>query len=234
MQQKTIVVANAAAGTRARFRRELEKAGHQVLEAAKATELMDAMQPDPAPPDLLLLDLQLPGGGIDTIATIRRSSPRTIPVLIFSGSIREAPEVRKLASLQVAGYISESCASEQVLPSIAPYLFPDNFNRRGSARISLGIPMAFRHEGSITAATAFDLGKGGIAIRTMAPLETSDKVYTRFRLPGTDTDIETESRVAWSNRRVGMGVQFERVAPAHQAAIDEFVDRPRQESVRPQ
>ena len=47
----------------------------------------------------------------------------------------------------------------------------------------------------------------------------------RFRLPGSKRDIEAESRVAWSDRRVGMGLQFEKVEPADQAAIDEFVDQ---------
>ena len=36
--------------------------------------------------------------------------------------------------------------------------------------------------------------------------------------------MDVEARVAWSDRRVGMGLQFEKVEPADQAAIDEFVD----------
>jgi hypothetical protein len=47
----------------------------------------------------------------------------------------------------------------------------------------------------------------------------------RFRLPGSKVDVEADSRVAWSDRRVGMGLQFEKVDPADQAAIDEFVDQ---------
>jgi hypothetical protein len=44
-------------------------------------------------------------------------------------------------------------------------------------------------------------------------------------LPGSKRDIETESRIAWSDRRVGMGLQFEKVEPIDQAAIDEFVEQ---------
>jgi hypothetical protein len=50
-------------------------------------------------------------------------------------------------------------------------------------------------------------------------------VRARFRLPGSKRDIEAESRIAWSDRRVGMGLQFEKVEPADQAAIDVFVDQ---------
>jgi hypothetical protein len=50
-------------------------------------------------------------------------------------------------------------------------------------------------------------------------------VRVRFRLPGSKHDIEAESRIAWSDRRVGMGLQFEKVNSEDQAAIDEFVDQ---------
>ena len=59
----------------------------------------------------------------------------------------------------------------------------------------------------------------------MSPLQDSVKVRARFRLPGSRRDIEAECRVAWSDRRVGMGLQFERVESVDQASIDEFVDQ---------
>jgi hypothetical protein len=59
----------------------------------------------------------------------------------------------------------------------------------------------------------------------MNPLQADVKVKARFRLPGSKRDIETECRIAWSDRRVGMGLQFERVASTDQSAIDEFVDQ---------
>lgn len=226
MQQKTIVIADASARTRTRFSRVLDKAGHVAIPAGQSAELLRTVRRRTGKPDLLIVDLHLTGGnGLQLIDAIRRSGGQRLPILIFSGSVRDADEVRQLAALDIAGYISESCTSDQILPAIAPYLYPDNFNRRGSARVALGIPVAFRHDRHLSAATTLDLGKGGVAIRTMTPLDTADKVFTRFRLPGSETEIETESRVAWSNRRVGMGLQFERVDPLDQQAIDEFVDR---------
>ena len=144
---------------------------------------------------------------------------------MFSGTIATAEEVRELAALGVAGYVNEYSAVQHILPSLAPHLFPDNFNRRGSPRVVLGIPVAYRFDNTIAAALTLNLSKGGLAIRTMSPLPQSSKVRARFRLPGSKRDIEGESRVAWSDRRVGMGLQFEKVEPADQAAIDEFVDQ---------
>ncbi len=40
----------------------------------------------------------------------------------------------------------------------------------------------------------------------------------------TCMQIEAEGRVAWSDRRHGMGLQFEKVTGPDQTAIDEFVD----------
>ena len=41
---------------------------------------------------------------------------------------------------------------------------------------------------------------------------------------GDPLHIHAEGRVAWQDRRVGMGVQFEAVDPAQQTLIDNFVD----------
>jgi uncharacterized protein (TIGR02266 family) len=69
-----------------------------------------------------------------------------------------------------------------------------------------------------------NLGKGGVAIRTMSPLESSARARVRFRLPNSKRDVDAEARVAWSDRRVGMGLQFERIDSADQTAVEEFVD----------
>jgi hypothetical protein len=43
-------------------------------------------------------------------------------------------------------------------------------------------------------------------------------------LPGSKKDIDAEAHVRWSDTRVGMGLQFDRVAPQDQQEIDTFVD----------
>jgi uncharacterized protein (TIGR02266 family) len=112
---------------------------------------------------------------------------------------------------------------QHILPSLAPHLFPDNFNRRSSPRVVLGIPIQYRFGNTIAAALTLNLSHGGIAIRTTSPLDAGSKVKVRFRMPGSRRD-RREGRVAWSDRRVGMGIQFEIVGPANQTLIDNFVD----------
>src|SRR6187431_3663253 len=222
---KTIVVADDTAFVRDRFRTALEGAGHKAITVKSAAELLARVRADMGHVDLIVLDLRLPHTpGVELVRSIRKLDEGRLPILVFSGTIANAEEVRELAALGVAGYVNEYSAVQHILPSLAPHLFPDNFNRRVSPRVVLGIPIAYRFGNTIAAALTLNLSRGGIAIRTTSPLENAAKVRLRFRLPGSKRDIDAEARVAWSDRRHGMGIQFEKVEAADQTAIDEFVD----------
>lgn len=222
---KTVLIADDTAFVRERFQTALQDAGHRAIVVKSAAELLARVRTDLATLDLVVLDLRLPhSSGADLVRSVRKLDEGRLPILVFSGSISSAEEVRELASLGVAGYVNEYSAVQHILPSLAPHLFPDNFNRRSSPRVVLGIPVAYRFGDTITAVLTLNLSKGGIAIRTMSPLPVGAKARIRFRLPGARREIEADARVAWSDRRLGMGLQFERLEAADQAGIDEFVD----------
>ena len=222
---KTVIVADDTAFVRDRFATALLSAGHTAFTVKSAAELLARVRADLAQIDLIVLDLRLPhAGGVELVRTIRKIDQGQLPILVFSGTIATADEVRELAALGVAGYVNEYSAVQHILPSLAPHLFPDNFNRRGSPRVVLGIPANYRFGNTIAAALTLNISKGGLAIRTMSPLQQDAKLRVRFRLPGSKRDIDADGRVAWSDRRVGMGIQFERVEPGHQSLIDNFVD----------
>ena len=222
---KIVVIADDTAFVRDRFRSALENAGHKAVVVRSAAELLARIRADLSRIDLLVLDLRLPHApGVELVRSIRKLDEGRLPILIFSGTIASADEVRELAALGVAGYVNEYSAVQHILPSLAPHLFPDNFNRRASPRVVLGIPIQYRFGNTIAAALTLNLSRGGIAIRTTSPLEHGSKIKVRFRLPGSKRDIDAEGRVAWSDRRVGMGIQFEIVEPAGQTLIDNFVD----------
>jgi uncharacterized protein (TIGR02266 family) len=161
---------------------------------------------------------------VDLVRGIRRIDGGHLPILVFSGTIASAEEVRELASLGVVGYVNEYSAVQHILPSLAPHLFPDSFNRRTSPRVVLGIPVAYRFGNTIATALTLNISRGGIAIRTTNPLEPGSKARVRFRLPAGRREVDVDAQVAWSDRRVGMGLGFETVDPTDQAAIDEFVE----------
>ncbi len=222
---KTVIIADDTAFVRDRFRAALENAGHKAVAVKSAAELLARIRADLDRLDLIVLDLRLPHApGVELVRAIRKLDDGRLPILIFSGTIANADEVRELAALGVAGYVNEYSAVQHILPSLAPHLFPDNFNRRSSPRVVLGIPIQYRFGNTIAAALTLNLSRGGIAIRTTSPLDSGLRIKVRFRMPGSRRDIDAEGKVAWSDRRVGMGIQFERVDAASQSAIDQFVD----------
>src|SRR5213082_1483118 len=225
VSMKTIVIADDTAFVRDRFRSAVENAGHKAVTVKSAAELLARVRADLATIDLIVLDLRLPHApGIDLVKSIRKMDDGKLPILIFIGTIASADEVKELAALGVAGYVNEYSAVQHILPSLAPHLFPDNFNRRSSPRVVLGIPIQYRFGNTIAAALTLNLSHGGIAIRTTSPLDSAAKIKIRFRMPGSKKDIDAEGHVAWSDRRVGMGIQFEIVDTVNQAIIDNFVD----------
>jgi uncharacterized protein (TIGR02266 family) len=222
---KTVVIADDTAFVRDRFRSAIENAGHKAILVKSAAELLARVRADRDHIDLIVVDLRLPHApGVDLVRAIRKLDDGQLPLLIFSGTIATADEVRELAALGVAGYVNEYSAVQHILPSLAPHLFPDNFNRRTSPRVVLGIPIQYRFGNTIAAALTLNLSHGGIAIRTTSPLDGGAKIKVRFRMPGSKKAVDAEGRVAWSDRRVGMGIQFEKVDTANQAVIDNFVD----------
>ena len=222
---KTVLIADDTPFVRERFRAAIEQAGHRAFTVKSAAELLARVRADLPEIDLVMVDLRLPhAGGADLVRSIRKLDGGRLPILVFSGTISGASEVRDLATLGIAGYVNEYSASQQILPSLAPHLFPDNFNRRTGPRVTLGIPVAYRFGNTIAAAVTLNLGRGGLAIRTMNPLGALTRARVRFRLPNSKRDVDADACIAWSDRRVGMGMQFERINAADQAAVEEFVD----------
>ena len=225
VRAKTVIIADDTAFVRERFQAALEDGGHKAVPIKNAAELLARLRVEVGSIDLMVIDLRLPDAqGVDLIRSVRKLDDGRVPILIFSGTIASADEVRDLAALGVAGYVNEYSSAQHILPSLAPHLFPDKFNRRSSPRVVLGIPVQYRFGHTIAAALTLNLSHGGLAIRTTSPLEARSTIKVRFRLPESKHDIEAQGRVAWSDRRVGMGIQFEQVDPTHQAIVDNFVD----------
>jgi uncharacterized protein (TIGR02266 family) len=222
---KTVVVADDTAFVRDRFRGALESAGHRALTVRTGPELLGAVKGNSSRIDLIVLDLRLPQGhGVELLRQVRKLDARRPPVVVFSGTIASADEVRALATLGVVGYVNEYTAVQHIVPSLTPHLFPDEYNRRSSPRVVLGIPVAYRFGNTIATSLTLNISHGGLAVRTTSPQDVGTVVRARFRLPGGRHEIEAEARVAWADQRVGMGLEFTRVDRASQAHIDDFVE----------
>jgi len=76
---------------------------------------------------------------------------------------------------------------------------------------------------AIVTGLSINISAGGMAIRTTSPLDVDAVVKVRFRMPKGTHDVDADARVAWSVQRVGMGLQFTRIEPADQKALDAYV-----------
>jgi uncharacterized protein (TIGR02266 family) len=221
---KTVIVADDTAFVRDRFKAALDNAGHRALTVGTGPELLATLRQERDAVDLIVLDLRLPHGhGPELLKAIRKLDERQPAVVIFSGTIANADEVKQLSSLGVSGYVNEYTAVQHILPSLAPHMFPAHYNRRSSPRVVLGIPVSYRFGNTIAAALTLNIGDGGLAVRTTSPLDVGTPVKTRFRLPGGKKEIDADARVAWIDTRVGMGLQFTKVDGESQHAIHEFI-----------
>jgi len=222
---KTVVVADDTAFVRDRFRSALEAAGHRAVTVSSGPELLAKVKAELDQIDLVVVDLRLPQAhGVNLVRLLRRIDAAKPPIVVFSGTIVNAAEVRELTGLGVAGYVNEYAALQHILPSLAPHLFPGEFNRRTGPRVVLGIPIAYRFGNRVAAAVTLNISRGGVSVRTTSPLEKGTIVKARFRLPMGKRDIEVESTVAWSDRRVGMGFEFLRLEADDKQAIADYVD----------
>ena len=223
MSTKTILIAHRSAAVRDRFAAALADARHAFVSVGSEAEARAAAQAPASPINLVLVDLALAEDGAAFVRDVRQRSDRLVPVVVFSGSLPSAALVPALAAMNVA-YINEHASTPQILPALAPHLFPDNFNRRASLRIALGVPVSYQAGQTISGAVTLDVSKGGIAIRTMNPLSKGTSVLVKFRLPGTPSEIAAQGHIAWSDRKTGMGVQFEKVSLIDQRLLERWVD----------
>lgn len=219
---KTVLIADDTAFVRDRFRAALEGAGHRAVTVKTGQELLATLRAPQQRIDLVVLDLRLPQArGLDLVRSVRRLAPDTPPIVVFSGTIANADEVRDLASCGVAGYVNEYTGVGHIMPALAPHLFPEHYNRRSSPRVVLGVPITYRVGNAISTSLTLNISHGGVAIRATNPLDVAAVVRLKFRLGKKDIDVE--ARVAWTDRRVGMGLQFISIDPSAQASIDEYV-----------
>lgn len=221
---KTVIVADDTAFVRDRFKTALQSAGHVTTTVGSASELLSQIRSGGSQIDLLVLDLRLPQSqGVALVRALRAIAGFEAPIVVFSGTIANANEVRELSALGVAGYINEYSAVQHIVPALAPHLFPDHHNRRSSPRVVLGVTVSYRLGNTIAAAVTRNISHGGLGLRTTNPLDTGTAVRVRFRLPGGGKEIDAEALVAWTERRVGMGLQFTGLQPADETAIHDFV-----------
>lgn len=117
MKPLRIIIADDHPLTRAGLRDLLdgESGMHVIGEADSYPALWDALARDE--PDLVLLDLRMPGGsGVDAVRRLRQRHPR-VRVIVLSGYPEDAFLIRTIRA-GAAGYVQKDRAPEEVIRAV--------------------------------------------------------------------------------------------------------------------
>lgn len=224
MTGKHVLVAHRTAAVRDRFVTTLAGAGHEAVAVSAPGDLASWLERG-ASVDLALLDAGWPREGVEALLAAGHDAGWRPVVIVFGTTVGDAAQVRALAAAGVAGYINDFSSPQQILSNLAPYLFHDNFNRRASPRVPVAMGVSCRVGAQVSAATALNIGRGGIALRTLAPVPAGTPISLRFRLPTVAHDLDVDARVCWTDPHLGLGAQFEHISPEDQHALDAYVER---------
>src|SRR5262245_20880519 len=112
----------------------LELRGHEVFEAATVSEARDVLAA--VQPDLLLLDVQIPGGGGEAIIreVHRRPELNDLPIIAVT-SLAMPGDRERLLSIGFHGYLSKPIDTRTFGAAIESYLKPESVER-GKLRVS--------------------------------------------------------------------------------------------------
>jgi uncharacterized protein (TIGR02266 family) len=222
---RTVLVADETTFVRDRFRAALTGAGHRVLLASSRSELLTRVRTNPQDIDLVLLDVRLSASDAPSLVRqLQTLLPHKPTIVAFSGTVGSAGIVSTLAELNVTAFINEYTGEQNIVRALGPFLGGCEASRRSSPRVGLGTSVTFRHGHTIITAVTLNISRGGIGVRSTNPLPLGTEVRLRLRLPVSNKEVEAEARVVWSIPRSGMGLQFSKVVPEHQEAIDAFVN----------
>jgi two-component system, cell cycle response regulator DivK len=99
----------------------LELRGHEVLEASNVDEARRILEA--SPPDLLLLDVQIPGGGGEAVVREVRADSRlaTMPIVAVTSLAMPGDRERLLAS-GFQGYLSKPIDTRTFAAAVEAYL----------------------------------------------------------------------------------------------------------------
>jgi hypothetical protein len=147
---------------------------------------------------------------------MRRLEGRQPPVVVFSGTIASALEVRSSATLGVAGYVNEYTSVQHIVPR-----WRRTCSRHLHRRSSRAPASAFRSptvSATRSRALTLNISRGGLAIRTTSPLDLARLIKLRFRLPrARPTSAAKRASSGSIARRDGRPVHLDR--RSDQAAI---------------
>jgi len=236
MNKRTILLADDT-----RFFIELEKTffrrdDFNLITASNGAEVLKSVFS--ANPDLVFLDLYMPGMNGDECCRIIKADPRTkhIPVVIVTLSGKEE-DVERCWQAGGNDIIFKPINREHFIETAKKHL---QVRERAQIRYFARLQIHFgKDAGQLLSDYAINLSTGGVFLETANLMAENTPLSAEFELPHRNIAIRCKARVAWVNHPdliknqslpVGMGIQFLDLSEESMDAIRSYI---REESLLP-
>jgi CheY-like chemotaxis protein len=177
-------------------------------------------------PDLLFLDLTMPGMDGWTVVEQLRELPAPPPVILVSG-VRDQITRGNLAP-PICGFLPKPFRADEVLTMAARTIEaaratkPHKDRRRARRRPLLAEGLLLGPDGEAFArATIVDLSAAGMRFDLGVALDIGKTIQMSIGVPGAKDPIVVQGKIHWSQEG-SLGVQFEGLSEASQARLNEL------------
>jgi CheY-like chemotaxis protein/Tfp pilus assembly protein PilZ len=186
----------------------------RLLTATSGAEAMETIRK--TRPDIVFLDLYMPGGDGDLVCKEIKSDPilKSIPVIILTGS-NNPRDVERCQQAGCNAFIKKPLTREYVLEAYRKLVRVPIWSGK---RVRVNFPSAFGiHASKEYPANTWDISVGGLFLETEQLQTVNSAIIIQLRMSSDLAPINCKGRVAWINTKVnpinpnkptGMGVEF--------------------------
>ena len=172
--------------------------------------------------DAVIIDLQL-GEQSGLILNEVRLSPSNQKAVTFaiSGSDAEGIALRKKSEFVFERPLSAKSIRGTLRPAYGLILR----ERRRYFRCPLSIPVVIlRRSKPEVRCSSVNVSEGGMALSTIVPLNTGEKVHVQFTLPGHEVPFLAESTICWL-KTGHIGLHFVSLSQEHKSELQGWLSR---------
>ena len=188
-----------------------------------------------AKPDLILLDLHMPGMDGDEVCAKLKADPATekIPIMIVT-SERNPETLKRCINAGCDRIIYKPFTRESLFGAVRELLV---VTQRRFQRADVNLKCTVGVGGLELETTMHVLSKGGAFVEMGIPPESGSEIEMSFALPGSNYTIRASAMVRWaaSVRRdgpLGMGLEFLTIEEGERELIQAYIDEERKKQQR--
>ncbi|AMV71002.1 GAF domain-containing protein [Desulfuromonas sp. DDH964] len=195
----------------------LAEMGHRIVTLKSGEAALEQLAE--IAPDLLLLDLYMPGIDGDEVCRRLRRDPRwtQLPVIMVTAAGKDA-EIRKCLAAGCDDYLTKPVNKKELLEKVERLLGKLRVRTEPRARIDLRVQL--RSTGRCLSASARDISRNGVYIRSEALFNPGTVVEVTLELPdGRSQVMLGKVKRVEPGPEGGMGIYFIHPEPEGQAVL---------------